>query len=126
MYQEQLRFVTKRPTYPSAQVQFELLFGAIFLRGLSQLRDEGEHSDAELGGPAIAPPTTGTAGQREPARSPRGLTGSSAAGVHVRAFKDRELEVNDTLFFFMVPSPLLLEWDTVSYSLCFHFQGYAS
>lgn len=94
-----LCFVLRKEKHPFVhsltQVQFEFLFGAVFLRGLSQLREGLEHYGVEFGGSAIATSTAGAVGQREPPRSPTGSAGLSAAGVHARAFKDRELEVGN-------------------------------
>lgn len=83
---------------PQNQVQFQLLFGAIFLRGLAQLKGGGEddpyRADASGSSTATATASAGGAGQRDPTM-PSVAGGASAHGSvdGGRVFRNRELEV---------------------------------
>lgn len=81
------------PPYDACQVQFELLFGAIFLRGLSQVKggggvEDGAQAESGLGdGQSHGIPATTSASHHSDQ--------SFGGNVEVRPYKERELEVRD-------------------------------
>lgn len=76
------------------QVQFELLFGATFLRALSQLKEEGEEDDlrrSEAEAAAAGEERAAGQQQREQPAMPARFEATAVQGV--RVFRDRELLV---------------------------------
>lgn len=94
LFRAYVQYALSSPTLPSScpidnasQVQFELLFGAIFFRGLTQLKQQDEEFGADeeelsanASANASAPPVYGS-------------FELSSRGREVRSFTDSELEV---------------------------------